>query len=65
MKGILISVRDHNEFKFISELIKKLEIASAIVSKEEMEDLGLSVALKSVDKTKRISREKVMKKLSD
>ena len=36
---------------------------SATMTEEELEDLGLSKMMKSVDKTKKVSRESIMKKL--
>jgi hypothetical protein len=63
MKGIVITVKNSSEFKFLSELLKKLGISSTIVSVEEMEDIGLYKLMKSADRNKKVSREKIMSKL--
>ncbi len=63
MKAVLIAPKTATEFKFISDLLKKLGVSSATMSKEDLEDLGLSKLLKSVDKTKKVSRESIMQKL--
>ncbi len=63
MKGILITPKSQAELKFLADLLKKLGIASATMSEEEMEDLGLSNLLKTVNKSRKVSRETIMAKL--
>jgi reverse gyrase len=63
MKGIVIKAKDQTEYKFLSDLLKKLGISSAEMSAEELEDLGLAKMMKSVDRSKKVSRDLVMKKL--
>jgi hypothetical protein len=63
MKGILITPKSQAELKFLADLLKKLGIASATMSEEEMEDLGLSNLLKTVNKSRKVSRETIMTKL--
>jgi len=63
MKAIVIKTRNKNEHKFLSDLLKKLGISSGIISEEEMEDLAFSRMMKDTDRTKRVSKESVMKKL--
>jgi hypothetical protein len=63
MKAMVITTKSQTEFKFINDLLKKLGILSATMTEEELEDIGLSKMLKSVDKTKKVSRESVMNKL--
>ncbi len=64
MKAVVISPKSMNELKFINSLLKKLGIESSTLSKEELEDIGLSKLLKSVDKTKKASRESIAGKLT-
>ena len=63
MKAMVVTPKSRSEFKFVSDLLKKLGISSATMTEEEMEDVGLSKMLKSVGKTKKVSRENVMRKL--
>jgi hypothetical protein len=63
MKAVLITPKTATEFKFISDLLKKLGVSSLTMTKEELEDLGLSKLMKSVDKTKKVSKNSVMQKL--
>ena len=63
MRAVVITPKTATEFKFVSELLKKLGISSATMSKEELEDIGMSKLLKSVDKSKKVSRDNIMNKL--
>ena len=63
MKGLVITTKSQTEFKFLSELLKKLGISSATMSEEELEDLGLAKLMKSAERSKKVSRETIMAKL--
>ena len=63
MKAIVITPKNQTEFKFLSDLLKKLDITSVAMNEEEIEDLGLSKMLKAVDKTKKVSKASVIAKL--
>ena len=63
MKAMVITDKTQTEYKFLIDLLKKLGITSSMVSEEELEDLGLSRMLKSVSKSKKVSRESIMQKL--
>jgi len=63
MKGLVITAKSKTEFKFLSDLLKKLGISSATMSEEELEDLGLAKLMKSVNRSKKVSRETIMAKL--
>ena len=58
---MVVTPKSESEFKFVSDLLKKLGISSATMTAEEMEDVGLSKMLKSVNKTKKVSRESTIK----
>jgi hypothetical protein len=63
MKAMVVTPKNQSEFKFLYDLLIKLGITSATMTEEELEDLGLSKMMKSVDKGKKVSRESIMKKL--
>jgi len=63
MKGVVVTAKSQSEFKFLMDLFKKLGLSSAPVSEEELEDLALSKMMKSADRSKKVSRESIMKKL--
>ena len=64
MKALVIKPRNDSEFKFVSDLLKKLGVGSSALSQNELEDIGLSKLMREVDKTKKVSRSEIMKKLS-
>jgi hypothetical protein len=64
MKALVVTPKNSNEFKFVTDLLKKLGIDSATVSQDELEDIGMSKLLRQVDKTKNTNRSEIMKKLS-
>jgi hypothetical protein len=63
MKAVIIKPKSATELKFINDLLKKLGVDSSTVSKEEIEDIGLSKAMRGVDKTKKVSKESIIQKL--
>ena len=63
MKALVITAKSQTEYKFLSDLLKKLGISAATMSEEELEDLGLAKLMKSVNRSKKVSRETVMAKL--
>jgi acetolactate synthase small subunit len=64
MKALVIKPKNASELKFVSELLKKLGINSSSVSLEDLEDIGLSNLMRTVDRSKKVSRIDIMKKLS-
>ncbi len=64
MKALVITPKNSNEFKFVSELLKKLGVGSSALSQDELEDIGMTKLLHDVDKTKKATRSEIMKKLS-
>jgi hypothetical protein len=63
MKALLVQSSSDTEIKFISDLLKKLGVSSRLMNADEIEDYGMSVLMKEVDRNKKVSRETVMKKL--
>jgi hypothetical protein len=63
MDSFVVIPRNESEYKFISELLRKLKIKTRKLSKEDIEDIGLSILMKSVDRTKKVPRYKILNKL--
>ena len=63
MKALVIKPKNKSEIKFLSDLLKKLGISSKLVNAEEIEDYGMSLLMKEVDRSKKVSRESVLQKL--
>ena len=64
MKALVVTPKNNNELKFVTDLLKKLGVGSSPVSQGELEDIGMSKLMRQVDKTKKASRTEIMKKLS-
>ena len=63
MKAIVITPKSDNEYKFLSNLLTKLGVGISALSQEDIEDIGLGKMMATVDKSKKISRSEIMKKL--
>ena len=64
MKSLVITPKSENEFKFLSDLLKKLGVGASTLSTNELQDVGMSKLMKSVDKTRKVSRNEILKKLA-
>ncbi len=62
-KALVVEPRTKSDLKFLSDLLDKLGIKSSLVDEEAIEDAGLSSLMKEADRTKKVSRKSVMKKL--
>ncbi len=63
MSSIVINPKNEEELKFVSELLQKLGVASKVLSDEELEDLGLSVLMKDVDRSEVVLEGEILRKL--
>ena len=63
MKAVIVKPKDKAEMEFINGLLRKLGIVSRLMTDEEMEDIGLGIMMKEADRSKKVSRESVMRKL--
>ena len=63
MKALLVRFNNRAEMKFIADLLKKLGVSSMELSEEDVEDYGMSILLKDADRSKKSSREVIIKKL--
>lgn len=63
MKSLIITPKTNSKLKLIEQLLKGLGIPSRPLTEEEKEDMGLSILMKQADRSKKVSRETIMKKL--
>jgi len=63
MSSILINTRDDKELTLITQLLQKMGVESKVLSKSEIEDIGLSIMMKEVDKTDLVNEEEINYKL--
>ena len=64
MSTLIINSENKEDLKLFKELAKRLGLSAKILTKEEKEDNALYKAMLEGRKTKFVSREAVMKKLS-
>lgn len=63
MKALIVRSDDQVEMEFIADLLKKLGVSAMEISDEDVEDYGMSILMKDAERSKKVSREVVMKKL--
>ena len=61
MKGLVVTPKNDSEFKFVTDLLKKLGVGSSPLTRDELEDIGMSKLMRGVDKSKKASRAEIMK----
>lgn len=63
MSAILINPKNKEESRFLSELFAKMKIDAKFVSDEQIEDAGLAMLMKEVDRSDFVSEEEIEYKL--
>ncbi len=63
MKSIVITPKNRSEFELLSKLFRKMGISSKTLTEEEKEDIGLSLMMREADRSKKVSKETILKKL--
>lgn len=63
MNTIIVQPKTKAEMQLVSEVLKKMRIASKILSPEECEDLGLEMLMKQANRSEKVSKSKIMAKL--
>jgi ATP-dependent RNA circularization protein (DNA/RNA ligase family) len=63
MKALVVTSKSATEMKFVADLLKKLGVSTRLMDVEEMEDQAMSLLMKEVDRSKKVSKSLVMKKL--
>ena len=63
MDAILVRPKDIEEFQLISDLFSRMKVKTKVLSSDEKEDLYFGELMKDADRTKKVSRDTIMKKL--
>jgi len=63
MSSLIISPKNAKELQFVRELLDKMNIRNKLLTTEEKEDIGLSALMSKADRSKKVSRDTIMKKL--
>jgi hypothetical protein len=64
MEAIVIEAKSKAELKVLSDLAKQLGLKSSLLSDEQLEDMGMSLLMKKVNRTKKVSKEHILSKLT-
>ena len=63
MKSFVITPANNQEAEFLASLFKKMKIKTSILDEDEKEEIALEKLMKEADRSKKVSREAVMKNL--
>ena len=64
MASLLVATKDRSELKLIQSILNKMRIPSKVLSEAEKEDFALGYMMSQADRSKKVSREAIMKKLA-
>ena len=62
-RAFVVKPKNETDIRFLANLFDKLGVSSTLINQEELEDFGLSVLMKEADKSKKINRDIIFKKL--
>ncbi|WP_138483648.1 hypothetical protein [Dyadobacter bucti] len=65
MESIIVTPKNQEEFRLLTDLLAKMDISSKVLSEEEKEDTGLGILLQEADRNEKVSREEIMNKLEE
>lgn len=64
MQTLVITPKTKAQFKLLADLLAEMNIKAMVLSEEEKEALGLLKLMEEADRSKTVSKETIMKKLS-
>ena len=63
MEALLVHTDNKEDLELIQKLMNKSGVKLKTISAEDLEDIGLSVAMKEADRTKKVSQDVILRKL--
>jgi hypothetical protein len=63
MELLLVQPKNDEELALLQTMLKKMSICNTLINLQKKEALGLMMLMQKADRSKRVSRETVMKKL--
>lgn len=63
MESLVITPKNKTELQFLTDLFKRMNVEARFLTDEQKEDLGMIQLLKEADRSKKVPRQKIMKKL--
>ncbi len=64
MAALLVATKDKSELKLIQSLLKRMRVSSKVLSENEKEDFALGYIISQADRSKKVSRAEIMRKLA-
>ncbi len=64
MASLLVATKDRSELKLIQSMLNKMRVSSKVLSEGEKEDFALGYIMSRTDRSKKVTREAIMKKLA-
>ncbi|HET9135596.1 MAG TPA: hypothetical protein VFO76_03080 [Candidatus Kapabacteria bacterium] len=64
MASLFVAPKDASELKLIQSMLRKMRVSSKVLTETEKEDLALGYLMSQADRSKKVSRETIMKKLA-
>ena len=64
MAAIVVETRNRSELKLVRDMLKKMNIPSKLLTETEREDVSFGLLIQEADRSKKSSRERIIKKLS-
>jgi hypothetical protein len=58
-----VQTKNAEELALLQTMLEKMSIGNTVISLEDKEELGLMMLMQKADRSKRVSRDTVMKKL--
>ena len=63
MAALVVETKDNSELKLVMDVLKKMRVRSKLLSESEKEDFALGQLIEQADRSKKVSREQIMKQL--
>jgi hypothetical protein len=63
MAALVVEAKDKSELKLVMDMLKKMRVRSKLLSESDKEDFALGYLIDQADRTKKVSRERIMKQL--
>jgi hypothetical protein len=60
MPALVIHPKNDQDSRLIQSILSRFKIKVSTLSDEQIEDLGMEILMKNTDRSKKVSREKVM-----
>lgn len=63
MAALVVETKDKSELKLVMDVLRKMRVRSRLLSESDKEDFALGYLVEQADRSKKVSRERIMKKL--